>query len=63
MGGLARGSQVGLASCPVSGVGSFSFLPAPFESCRFSLQEGGNTPPGQNTRWAKGEAVTIPITP
>lgn len=50
VGGLERGCQVGLASCSASGVWSFSFLPTPFESCRFSLQVGGNTPPGQNTR-------------
>lgn len=55
MGGLERGCQVGLASCSASGVGSFSFLPAPFESCRFSLQVGGNILPGQNT----GQQVRI----
>lgn len=37
--------QVGLASCPVSGVVTSSFPPAPFESCRFSLPTGDNTPP------------------
>lgn len=50
VGGLGRGCQVGLASCPASGVGSFSFLPAPSESCRFSLPEDDNTRPGQITR-------------
>lgn len=37
--------QAGLASCPVSGVSTSSFPPAPSESCRFSLPAGGNTPP------------------
>lgn len=37
--------QVGLASCPASGVSTSSFPPAPSESCRFSLPAGGNTPP------------------
>lgn len=49
MGDLERGCQVGLASCSAFEVGSSSFLLAPFESCRFSLQVNGNTPPGQNT--------------
>lgn len=50
VGGLEKGCQVGPASCSASGVGFFSFLPAPSESCRFSPLVGGNTPPGQNTR-------------
>lgn len=50
VGGPGTGCQVGLASCPASEVGSFSFLPAPFESCRFSLPGGDNIHPGQKTR-------------
>lgn len=45
VGGLGKLCQVVPASCPASGVSSFSFPPAPFGSCRSSLPEGGSTPP------------------
>lgn len=61
VGGLGRQCQVGLASCPASGVVSSSFPPVPFESCRFSLPAGGNTPPGRDARQQR-EDITAYIT-
>lgn len=54
--------QVGLASCPASGAVTSSFPPAPFESCRFSLPTGDNTPPrGERDARCEGETDTLYI--